>query len=315
MFGDHSPHFREPEWLFSGNLEDQLSYLKGFRDARGTLYWLTFDTHHLLVEGKPHRRLEYIDQYDEDHLQECLEKQTRLFTAYSAWLMGLNALCARSVTGLNERQVAQLRLTHVVSVVWLSTCLSRDEGSCDSYIGHFQHALDQAAKVLGHGVPQIQFEQGVIPPLYFTALKCRDLVIRQQALSLLQKAPSREGLWRRDEAVRVARRVIDLETSNSHIASEGNIFQSARICEAKIKYTDEVGTYVKFYSKLVGRQSSALNITISMTLGTSSTCEPALLPATFLKDDDVDRTVSYVRSALSFAASFLKAHVKDAKIR
>lgn len=52
-----------------------------------------------------------------------------------------------------------------------------------------------------------------------------------------------------------------------------------------------------------------------MTLGTSSTCEPALLPATFLKDDDVDRTVSYVRSALSSAASFLKAHVKDAKIR
>ena len=54
-------------------------------------------------------------------------------------------------------------------------------------------------------VPRVfTFEMGLIPPLYWTALKCRDARIRSKAFDLLKEAPAREGLWNREEALRVA---------------------------------------------------------------------------------------------------------------
>jgi hypothetical protein len=47
----------------------------------------------------------------------------------------------------------------------------------------------------------------------FVAMKCRHPGIRRQALATLQRAPLREGLWDREVAVAIAKRVIELEES------------------------------------------------------------------------------------------------------
>jgi hypothetical protein len=52
---------------------------------------------------------------------------------------------------------------------------------------------------------------GVIPPLYFIAIKCRHPTIRRRALSLLKKASLRESPWRAVPTARVIEKIIVLE--------------------------------------------------------------------------------------------------------
>jgi hypothetical protein len=55
------------------------------------------------------------------------------------------------------------------------------------------------------------FEMGVIIPIYVTALKCRNLQIRQRALNILSASPRREGFWDSRLAVKMAERLIKIE--------------------------------------------------------------------------------------------------------
>jgi hypothetical protein len=53
---------------------------------------------------------------------------------------------------------------------------------------------------------------GIIPPLYFTAMKCRVLTIRRAAIRLLERTmPRREGIWIADVSVVIARRLVEIE--------------------------------------------------------------------------------------------------------
>jgi hypothetical protein len=56
------------------------------------------------------------------------------------------------------------------------------------------------------------FEMGMIPPLYFTAMKCRVPSLRRAAIALLEQTmPRREGIWIADLYIAVSRRLIEIE--------------------------------------------------------------------------------------------------------
>jgi hypothetical protein len=59
------------------------------------------------------------------------------------------------------------------------------------------------------------FNPGVLPPLYFCALKCRDPILRREALSLMQQTPPTEDLWAFFEPARVIARLISVEEGDS----------------------------------------------------------------------------------------------------
>lgn len=248
MFGEYMPHLRDSTLFLSGDFETRFSHPQTIDEARGTLHWLVAETHDLLISGRPHR---YALDLNQNHLQFCLQRQALLRAAFMAWLKGLNRLCANNVP--ERRQLAQMKLTHTVADIWLATALDPDESVHDKYNEDFEAALLEAEIVVEDGAPQFTFEVAVIPPLYFIALRSRNPKTRQKALSVLQKAPAREGLWNREEALRVATRVADLETSGSQVLADGVIFKNARICDARTRYTNEEGTHVTFYSKLEGQ--------------------------------------------------------------
>jgi hypothetical protein len=52
---------------------------------------------------------------------------------------------------------------------------------------------------------------GWIPPLYYTALKCRVHRLRLQAVKFLEYSPHREGIWDGPIAACVARKIMEIE--------------------------------------------------------------------------------------------------------
>jgi hypothetical protein len=64
-------------------------------------------------------------------------------------------------------------------------------------------------------------ETGYIPPVYYTALKCRVPRIRRQAVRALRAAPHREGVWNGPLLARVLEEVIGLEEGDFYAGDVG----------------------------------------------------------------------------------------------
>ena len=89
----------------------------------------------------------------------------------------------------------------------------------------------------------VSFETGLVPPLYFTATRCRDSWIRRQALSLLSSTPRLECIWNSEMLSKIAERLILIEEERDCIGqvtrSEGILVTSrlsvlnATICSEK----------------------------------------------------------------------------------
>jgi hypothetical protein len=62
--------------------------------------------------------------------------------------------------------------------------------------------------------PAYSFDMGVLPPLYYTAVRCRDPIIRRKALALLSASPRREGIWDSLILAAIVRWVIGEEESD-----------------------------------------------------------------------------------------------------
>ncbi|ORY59726.1 uncharacterized protein BCR38DRAFT_445346 [Pseudomassariella vexata] len=65
-------------------------------------------------------------------------------------------------------------------------------------------------------------ELGCIPPLYYTAIKCRVHRVRLHAIRLLENSPHREGIWDAMLAARIARQVMQLEEED--VYDDPNMF-------------------------------------------------------------------------------------------
>lgn len=79
----------------------------------------------------------------------------------------------------------------------------------------------------GHHIPKVRFsaDMGVIPPLYFVALKCKDLKLRSPAIPQLRDVSHREGVWDGVLTSKIAQRVADLE-QGVHDTSQHDIIHA-----------------------------------------------------------------------------------------
>ncbi|KAK9416979.1 putative Zn(2)-C6 fungal-type domain-containing protein [Seiridium unicorne] len=99
---------------------------------------------------------------------------------------------------------------------WLIGSMERSELIYDKYLPQFKLAVAGARETLtlmeqsGRMLP-FSVELGVIPPLYIIISKCRDPMVRREALAVLRRAPVQESLWNRDIIIQVSERIIELE--------------------------------------------------------------------------------------------------------
>ena len=123
-----------------------------------------------------------------------------------------------------RKAIAALVLSsyHAMAAIMIKTCLSRDQMQYDKLNELFHRILCYSSRSWSSRSPQRLPGQlvnmprsivdiGWIPPLYYTAINCRNPVIRLHAIRLLESTSHREGFWDVRIATAVARMVMQIE--------------------------------------------------------------------------------------------------------
>jgi hypothetical protein len=95
----------------------------------------------------------------------------------------------------------------------------------DEYVGKYGDG-----KALGFA-----FDLGVIPSLYFTAIKCRDGPTRREALRLLRRYPRRESILDSVVVAAVSAWVVSLEGQLEE-GADGTVPEEKRVSMASVKF-------------------------------------------------------------------------------
>jgi hypothetical protein len=128
-----------------------------------------------------------------------------------------------------------LRVYHEMATVMVAVGLSESEMAYDAHTNNFtaiitgffelwsiwskfntqdQH-IEEIAKLSDRGGQGFTIESGYIPPVYYTALKCRIPQIRRQAIRTLRSVLHREGVWNGPLLADVLEEVIRIEEGES----------------------------------------------------------------------------------------------------
>jgi hypothetical protein len=129
-----------------------------------------------------------------------------------------------------------IKIYHEMAMIMAGVSLSDNEMAFDTYTDRFtaiitgfmelwevwsrQNPQDKDIEQLLNspesGGHSFTIESGYIPPVYYTALKCRITLIRRQAIRALRSVPRREGVWNGPLLADVLEEVIRIEEGDVH---------------------------------------------------------------------------------------------------
>jgi hypothetical protein len=125
--------------------------------------------------------------------------------------------------------VTYLLIYHTVADIATTTCLDASQTAFDAHLSAFDMIVSRAEALyasenVGVEVPPAPFELGLRPPLYFVAIRCRQLRIRQRALALLTELTSQTprtstSLWDTLPIPEIASRIIAFEHTEARSIS------------------------------------------------------------------------------------------------
>jgi hypothetical protein len=217
----------------------------------------------------------------QNHVPDALvDRQQRLQSSLDKWLQTFDACFPSLMSNANRRAIfglPLLRLFYSMASIMIATCVfPGDEMIYDSYTPEFIYILTEAVQLWKRVLPEIEKEprlpnsetpvpsftvdMGFIPPLYYTAIKCRVPSIRRKAVNLLLAAPHREGVWDGIMVAEIARHIMRIEEGKSYKESPvakmpdvldlGSIVvdnvplvpESARVYDSQVILPDGVGS-------------------------------------------------------------------------
>lgn len=233
------------------------------RGARSSLYIVMNQGHAIIRKADSCKWLE--DKNIE--LENLRLEHSKVFQQLSLWHSRFTQMQADLELSKSTpliQAVSLLSMYYNTTFIWLTTCLEKAQSCYDVYLTQFKKIVEAADLIvnLSEGQPQSEilftFEMGLVPPLYFTATKCRDPPLRRQAVSLIQRAPGKEGMWDRAEMMYVASKVIHMEEGGEFDAEEVLAMprEAARLHDVQFEREDtrpgQRKTVVKYMSKANG---------------------------------------------------------------
>ncbi|KAJ4414519.1 hypothetical protein N0V82_007865 [Gnomoniopsis sp. IMI 355080] len=159
-------------------------------------------------------------------------------------------LCSRAAPGVSSQEkaaIAVLKMTQIMGHVLFLMTFSDSEGHFDQFHAQFKAIVDLGREVVGdeerraaekrcpdphtcrhhkaqeadifggheytasHIKPSFSADLGIVPPLYVVATKCRNPVIRRQAIQLLRSSSRREGMWDSELTARIGTWIMAIE--------------------------------------------------------------------------------------------------------
>ena len=159
----------------------------------------------------------------------------------------LDGRMAFGVTDQEKAAIAALKMAQIMSKVLLSMTFSSSEMQFDAFTPDFKFIVDLALEVVGdeekraaakrcpdpnfcphhadswtdmfgrhenparHIKPSFSADLGIVPPLFVVATKCRDPVVRRQAIRVLKGSARREGMWDSELAARIGMWIASIE--------------------------------------------------------------------------------------------------------
>lgn len=109
------------------------------------------------------------------------------------------------VVGDEERRAAEKRCHDP------RTCHHHRDNVPDIFGGH--------TYIASHIKPSFSADLGIVPPLYVVATKCRNPVIRRQAIQLLRSSSRREGMWDSELVARIGTWIMDIEEGEDAVVT------------------------------------------------------------------------------------------------
>jgi hypothetical protein len=108
-------------------------------------------------------------------------------------------------------------INHRQNAIEVASCAHSDETIFDQFDSEFDEIVTMATSIVrarntsSSDILKFSLDTGVIHPLYWTAVKCRDIWIRQRAMSLLRSITFQEGVWNAAAQTRIAEVAIAME--------------------------------------------------------------------------------------------------------
>ncbi|MCJ1437867.1 hypothetical protein MMC27_007254 [Xylographa pallens] len=177
-------------------------------------------------------------------------ERERLMVQLDKWPIAIKVLLLKIRGDLEARdlqRVTVMSINHKMTRMLLSISMQNNEAELfHSFENIFEDILRLASSLLqptasltnekvdsvswsvpaldvGGPMPVFHFINGIIQPLYFTAVKCRNRNLSQRAIKMLSTSPWREGAWDSAAMAKIAeRKVLQLEVEGWYDTLQSN---------------------------------------------------------------------------------------------
>ncbi|KAL6233153.1 hypothetical protein BDW75DRAFT_232191 [Aspergillus navahoensis] len=144
-------------------------------------------------------------------------KQLQLLSQLSVFGLRFEPIRSSSNLISEERRGADaLRLLYCSLSLQVKTALLRDQAVLEHYSPEYEAHLTTVGELLKKypARPSVTLEAGILSPLYYAAMWCRDYSVRRRAIGLLLSWPHREGAFDSNWAAFQALQRMNLSSPN-----------------------------------------------------------------------------------------------------
>ncbi|KAL0933624.1 C6 zinc finger domain protein [Colletotrichum truncatum] len=166
---------------------------------------------------------------DDPILQSLQRQQEEYLAKLNRWHVAFTIVAALHDT---KRSGKICLVYYHTAKIYVSTALSPFETAYDDHISSFTAIISLSAEILQYcrksaensliasmPVPRFIFDTEIIPPLYYTIVRCRHPMLRRTAAELLSQdaiANRRENLWDAHMSAEVGKRIMAIEENSVH---------------------------------------------------------------------------------------------------
>jgi hypothetical protein len=209
--------FRHPppaEWKIDADFYNlhHIYSIENLDEARVSLYSLMYEAHAFI-------RITWLLHTCPEPPPYIVAEQQEMVVRVNNWREDYLRLCER-VHGPVRKYSAlthYLLMYHSVLKVWIATCTSPFQIAFDAHFASFEDILFRAETLIQMSSHDTEWqspftgEMGVVPPLFFVAVKCRHPLLRRRALTMLENLRYLEGIWKVLPTIQILRKFIEVE--------------------------------------------------------------------------------------------------------